>query len=71
MLQVVGFGSVGRCTTFDTVNKMVICGCFYGNYKDFEEKVRKEYDEKSIYRKQYLSALEMVKSVDLKNEKED
>ena len=65
LVQIVGLGSVGRCTTFDLKNKKVLCGCWYGSFKEFKARVNEEYIENDLYKKQYLSALSFIESLKL------
>ena len=37
------FGSVWRCTTFDSINDKVICGCFYDTMEAFKIAVIKKH----------------------------
>lgn len=60
--QFVGFGSLKRCTTFDLVNKKVICGCFYGTIEKFKKQVIQTHKDNE-YAKQYLSITEMMKGL--------
>ena len=58
-----GFGSKSRNTTmFRTRNGNIIvkCGCFTGNLKEFEEKV-KETHNNTKYAKEYLTCIEVAK----------
>jgi len=48
LYQIVGCGSVGRCTTYDIKNDKIICGCFYGTLKDFSAKVDLDYPKEEL-----------------------
>ena len=63
LMQIVGLGSVGRCTTFDLLNNRIFCGCWYGNFEQFEERVKKTYPKNSHHRDNYLKALDFVKTL--------
>ena len=60
--QFVGFGRLKRCTTFDLINKKVICGCFYGSIEEFEVQVI-ETHKNNEHAKQYLSIIEIMKGL--------
>jgi hypothetical protein len=65
LYQIVGIGSKGRCTTYDSINHKVICGCFYGSLEEFEEEVKKTH-EINKYAKQYLAWTEMLRKTVIK-----
>lgn len=44
LYQIVGIGSIGRCTTYDAKNDKIICGCFYGSLAEFEERIETVYN---------------------------
>ena len=59
LYQFVGFGSVGRCVTYDSVNKKIIAGCFYGTLEQFSEAV----EETHAYNKlglQYQAIIDLI-----------
>ena len=66
MYQVVGAGSCNRCTTYDTINDQIVCGCWddkKGNHLDsFTLRVESIYGlngEKpnSVYYTEYMAAI--------------
>ena len=75
--QVVGAGSFNRCTTYDSINDQVVCGCWddgAGNHLDsFEKRIEEVYgaegEEPNLkYYTEYMSAVAFFKAVkELKN----
>ena len=72
MYQVVGAGSSNRCTTYDSINDRVICGCWddeKGNHLDsFARRIEKIYGTRgetpnSKYYAEYMSAVAFFKSM--------
>ena len=72
MYQVVGAGSYNRCTTYDTINDQVVCGCWYdgkGNHLDsFIDRVESIYGpngEKpdSVHYTEYMAAIDFFKAM--------
>ena len=70
--QVVGCGSVNRCTTYDSINDRVICGCWNddnGNHlAAFEERIEAVYgtagsEPNQQYYNEYMSAIAFFKEV--------
>ena len=73
--QIVGCGSYNRCTTYDSINDRVICGCWEdggGNHlESFKERIETIYGDKgeapnAAYYIEYMAAInffEMVKRV--------
>ena len=71
--QIVGCGSYNRCTTYDSINDRVICGCWDnggGNHlESFKERIEAIYGDKgetpnAAYYIEYMAAInffEMVK----------
>jgi len=45
LYQIVGVGSAARCTTLDTINNKIICGCFYGTLEEFKAKVNEKHGD--------------------------
>ena len=66
-LLVIGpIGSRNDFTTFAKSNNKAVyvtCGCFHDTIDEFEKKVLKTYTEDVIYRKQYISIIECVKTL--------
>ena len=70
--QIVGPGSCNRCTTYDTINNQIICGCWddgKGNHLDSFikriEEVYGPYEEghHSIYYTEYMAAVNFFKAM--------
>ena len=70
--QVVGCGSENRCTTYDSINDRIICGCWNDNsgnaLASFEQRINDIYGEKGKepnkkYYLEYMSAITFFKSV--------
>ena len=73
MYQIVGCGSYNRCTTYDSINDRVICGCWddcYGNHlESFKQRIETIYGDNgenphAAYYIEYMAAInffEMVK----------
>lgn len=66
MYQVVGAGSCNRCTTYDTINDQVVCGCWYdgkGNHLDsFIDRIEGIYGSNgekpdSVHYAEYMAAI--------------
>lgn len=76
--QIVGAGSCNRCTTYDTINDQVVCGCWHdgaGNHLDsFVRRIEEIYGTKgkepdSKYYAEYMSAVAFFKAMkELKND---
>lgn len=70
--QIVGAGSYNRCTTYDSINDRVICGCWNdkkGNHLDsFARRIEEIYGTKgetpnSKYYAEYMSAISFFKAM--------
>ena len=70
--QVVGAGSSNRCTTYDSINDQVVCGCWddgAGNHLDsFEKRIEEIYGAKGEepnlkYYTEYMSAIAFFKAM--------
>ena len=70
--QIVGPGSCNRCTTYDTVNNQIICGCWddgAGNNLDsFIKRIEEVYGPKgenpnSKYYAEYMSAINFFRAM--------
>ena len=70
--QIVGPGSCNRCTTYDTINNQIICGCWddgKGNHLDsFIKRIEEVYGPKgktpnSKYYAEYMSAVAFFKAI--------
>lgn len=69
--QIVGLGSGGRCTTYDSINDCVVCGCWDdedGNHlAGFKKRIEDTYGEhgsrpNSIYYDEYMEAIKFFES---------
>ena len=56
-------GSRNDTTHYFYNDNRVICGCFDGAMKEFENKVKNEYSKDSIYYKQYMIAIDTLKKL--------
>ena len=70
--QIVGPGSCNRCTTYDTINNQIICGCWddgKGNHLDsFIKRIEEVYgpyeeDCHPIYYTEYMAAVNFFKAM--------
>ena len=70
--QIVRAGSYNRCTTYDSINDQVVCGCWddgAGNHLDsFEKRIEEVYGAKGEepnlkYYTEYMSAVAFFKSM--------
>lgn len=70
--QIVGAGSCNRCTTYDSINDRILCGCWNdsaGNHLDsFIKRIEEIYGTKgktpnSIYYTEYMSAVAFFKAM--------
>ena len=70
--QIVGPGSCNRCTTYDTINNQIICGCWddgKGNHLDsFIKRIEEVYGPKgenpnSKYYAEYMSAINFFRAM--------
>ena len=64
--QVVGCGSAKRCTTYDSINDRIICGCWNDNAGNHLESFRNRIEyiygvggqrENEVYYKEYMAAV--------------
>ena len=56
----IGSRKSGLWARWENGKYIIHTGCFSGDIKEFEEKVKKTHDAKSIYRKEYLIAIKML-----------
>ena len=70
--QVVGCGSFNRCTTYDSINDRVICGCWNdgnGNHlESFKKRIEDIYgehgeDPSTVYYAEYQTAIKFFESI--------
>lgn len=78
MYHVVGAGSCNRCTTYNTINDQIICGCWddgAGNHlNSFIKRIEEVYgingeSPNQIYYAEYMSAISFFKAVNELNKK--
>jgi hypothetical protein len=48
-------------TYWNKEKSVVVCGCFKGTLPEFENRVKKVYQEDNIYYKQYMKYIAQVK----------
>ena len=72
MYQVVGAGSCNRCTTYDTINDQIVCGCWddgKGNHLDsFIDRIESIYGSNgekpdSVHYAEYMSAINFFRAM--------
>jgi hypothetical protein len=56
-------GSVKRQTTYCFEEDKVWCGCFTGNLKEFETKVKVTHKNNPLYLCEYLNAIKYIKAI--------
>lgn len=70
--QIVGAGSCNRCTTYDSINDRIVCGCWNdsaGNHlKSFARRIEEIYGIKgknpnSKYYAEYMSAINFFRAI--------
>ena len=70
--QIVGCGSVNRCTTYDSINDCVICGCWNDNAGNhlaaFRNRIETIYgvggsDEDERYYREYMAAVVFFEAI--------
>ena len=70
--QIVGCGSVNRCTTYDSINDCVICGCWNDNAGNhlaaFRNRIETIYgvggsDEDERYYREYMAAVVFFETI--------
>lgn len=80
MYQIVGPGSCNRCTTYDTINDQIVCGCWddgKGNHLDsFIDRVESIYGpngEKpdSVHYTEYMAAIDFFRAMKQLKENQD
>ena len=63
-IQIGGIGSSKRVTTYCFDDDEIICGCFKGTLKQFEDQVKETHKNNEQYLKEYLGAIKYIKSID-------
>lgn len=62
-LSITRIGSSNRMTTYCFDDDIIWCGCFKGTLQDFENKVNETHKDNELYLKQYLGAINYIKSL--------
>ena len=62
-IQIGGIGSSKRVTTYCFDDDEIICGCFKGTLKQFEDQVKETHKNNEQYLKEYLGAIKYIKSI--------
>lgn len=80
MYQVVGAGSCNRCTTYDTINDQIVCGCWddgKGNHLDsFIDRIESIYGSNgeypnSVHYTEYMAAINFFRAMKQLKENQD
>lgn len=62
-ISITRIGSSNRMTTYCFDDDIVWCGCFKGTLQEFENKVNETHKANDVYLKQYLGAINYIKSL--------
>ncbi len=62
-IQISCIGSAKRMTTYCFDDNVIWCGCFKGSLQDFESKVNETHKNNERYLKEYLGAINYIKSL--------
>lgn len=64
-MQIIGIGSRKGCIYFFKCEEDIIvrCGCFFGTIDEFENEVKSVYSEEEQYYKEYIGAINYIKSI--------
>ena len=62
-LSITRIGSSNRMTTYCFDDDVIWCGCFRGSLSEFEAKVNKTHKDNELYLKQYIGAINYIKSL--------
>jgi uncharacterized protein YjbI with pentapeptide repeats len=62
-LSITRIGSSNRMTTYCFDDDVIWCGCFKGTLSEFEAKVNKTHKDNELYLKQYIGAINYIKSL--------
>ena len=62
-LSITRIGSSNRMTTYCFDDDVIWCGCFKGTLQEFENKVNETHKNNELYLKQYLGAINYIKSL--------
>ena len=61
-ISISGIGSEKRMSIFNSTKNIIWCGCFKGNLKEFENKVKLTHKDNKQYLKEYLDVIQYFKS---------
>ena len=62
-ISITRIGSSNRMTTYCFDDDIIWCGCFKGTLQEFEDKVNITHKDNELYLKQYLGAINYIKSL--------
>ena len=62
-ISITRIGSSNRMTTYCFDDDVIWCGCFKGTLQEFENKVNETHKNNELYLKQYLGAINYIKSL--------
>ena len=62
-IQISCIGSAKRMTTYCFDEDVIWCGCFKGSLQEFEVKVNETHKNNEMYLKEYLGAINYIKSL--------
>ena len=62
-IQIGCIGSSKRLTTYCFEDDIVLCGCFKGTLKEFEEQVKKTHKDNKQSYNEYMGAIKYIKSI--------
>jgi uncharacterized protein YjbI with pentapeptide repeats len=62
-ISITRIGSSNRMTTYCFEDDVIWCGCFKGTLSEFEAKVNETHKDNELYLKQYLGAINYIKSL--------
>ena len=62
-ISITRIGSSNRMTTYCFDDDIIWCGCFKGTLQEFENKVNETHKNNALYLKQYLGAINYIKSL--------
>ena len=62
-ISITRIGSSNRMTTYCFDDDVIWCGCFKGTLQEFENKVNETHKDNELYLKQYLGAINYIKSL--------
>ena len=62
-ISITRIGSNNRMTTYCFEDDVIWCGCFKGTLSEFESKVNETHKYNELYLKQYIGAINYIKSL--------